>query len=85
MYTRAGCHLCDTVWERLQNCQNRYRLHLEKIDVDLDPDLQTRYGDQVPVVAVNGRARFWGGVNPLLLERLLHAEAASCSSKPRQR
>jgi hypothetical protein len=48
---------------------------LEAIDVDGDPALVERYGLTVPVVTVNGKERFRGGVSPALLERLLRAES----------
>jgi len=39
-----------------------------------DPALAERYGLTVPVVAVDGKVRFKGVVNPVLLERLLAAQ-----------
>jgi hypothetical protein len=45
------------------------------VDVDDNPQLQVRYGEHVPVVVVNGKVRFRGFINPVLLQRLLRAEA----------
>lgn len=73
LYTRHGCHLCETAWERLQAAQQRHGFRLEVVDVDTDPTLVAQYGEQVPVVTVNGQLRFRGGVNPVLLERLFRA------------
>jgi hypothetical protein len=73
MYTRAGCHLCEGVADQLRRA-GPYAFRLEVIDVDGDPALRDRYGDWVPVVAVNGKVRFRGAVNPVLLDRLLRAE-----------
>lgn len=70
-YTRRGCHLCDESWALLQRCQARYGFRLEAVDVDGDPRLLETYGEWVPVVTVNGKVRFRGGVNRVLLERLL--------------
>jgi hypothetical protein len=44
------------------------------VDVDTDPELAAQYGTEVPVIAVNGKVRFRGAVNPVLLKRLLDAE-----------
>jgi glutaredoxin len=74
IYTRRGCHLCDVAWERLERERGRYGFDLEAVDVDSDPDLVNRYGDSVPVVTVNGKVRFRGGVNEVLLRRLLDRE-----------
>jgi glutaredoxin len=75
MYTRRGCHLCEVAWECLQEARRRHGFALAARDVDADPALAAEYGDCVPVVTVNGKVRFRGAVNPVLLERLLRAEA----------
>jgi glutaredoxin len=75
MYTRQGCHLCDAAWKTLEQARERYRFDLSSVDVDRDPALAALYGEQVPVVTVDGHVRFRGGVNAALLERLLRAEA----------
>jgi glutaredoxin len=74
MYTRRGCHLCEAAWERLDEARRRYGFALTARDVDADPRLVAEHGDCVPVVTVNGKVRFRGAVNPVLLERLLRAE-----------
>ena len=76
MYTRRGCHLCDDAWAELEKAQRIYEFVLESQDVDDDPVLAARFGDQVPVVTVNGEVRFRGGVKAVLLNRLLEAEVA---------
>jgi glutaredoxin len=77
LYTRAGCHLCEAAWDQLQEGQRRFGYLLAAVDVDSDPELQARYGEHVPVVTVNGKVRFRGRVNPVLLRRLLEAELHS--------
>jgi glutaredoxin len=73
MYTRQGCHLCEEAWEVLRQAARRYPLDLRQVDVDSDPALVEQYGEQVPVVAVDGHVRFRGTVNAVLLARLLRA------------
>jgi hypothetical protein len=73
LYTRAGCHLCTDAWDLLILYQKLRGFTLEKIDVDTDPVLVSRYGACVPVVTVNGEVRFRGRVNRVLLERILDA------------
>jgi glutaredoxin len=73
MVTRKICPLCDKAWQVLTEYQSLYGFNLEKIDVDTDPDLATRYADCVPVVLINGKLRFRGAVNTVLLERILNA------------
>lgn len=73
LYTRQGCHLCEKAAQVLTQAQVRYRFALETIAVDADSALADHYGLTVPVVTVNGKLRFRGQVNPVLLERLLYA------------
>lgn len=71
LYTRQGCHLCDQAWEQLDGARRRYGFALRQIDIDADADLIRAYGECVPVVAIDGKVRFRGVVNRVLLERLL--------------
>lgn len=73
MYTRQGCHLCEEAWQLLECQRRRHSFTLRQIDVDSDPQLQLEYGECVPVVTVDGRVRFRGRINPVLLRRLLAA------------
>ena len=52
LYTRSECHLCDQAKEDLESIQEKYPHRLVEVDVDSDPVIQKRYGDQVPVVEV---------------------------------
>jgi glutaredoxin len=70
MYTRQGCHLCDDGWALLEQARARHGFALEKIDVDTDPALAARYGTEVPVVTIDGKERFRGQVNAVLLARV---------------
>ncbi len=75
-YTREGCCLCDDALKILASARSRYPFELNLIDVDQAVPLQHAYGTRVPVITVNGRERFHGRVNRVLLERLLAAESA---------
>lgn len=68
LYTRQGCHLCDDAYVILT--QNG--LLPESIDIDAHPELFERFTDCVPVVEIDGKIRFRGQVNEVLLKRLLH-------------
>jgi glutaredoxin len=75
-YTRRGCHLCEDAWQLVQAARRKYDFELTARDVDEEPALAAAHGECVPVVAVNGKVRFRGRVNAVLLERCLRAEAA---------
>jgi glutaredoxin len=75
LLTRKNCHLCDDAHEILARFQNDFGFALECVDIDTEPELADRYGSTVPVVAVNGKERFRGRINIVLLRRFLTAEA----------
>ena len=54
VYSRRGCHLCEVLIEELLPLVQDV-LRLEVCDVDTEPGLRDRYGDQVPVVEFDGR------------------------------
>ncbi len=70
-YTRAGCHLCEQAWDVVAAAQRRYGFTLEEVDVDADASLAAEFGECVPVVVIDGKVRFRGLVNTVLLERML--------------
>jgi glutaredoxin len=75
VYTRAQCCCCDNALSLLNDYQRRLGFTLEVVDVDSDPSLVALYDTTVPVVAVDGKVRFKGKVNPFLFERLLQGES----------
>ena len=50
---------------------SRHGLGFDVVDIDADPKLRARYDACVPVVVIDGRERFRGRVDELLLRRLL--------------
>ena len=71
MYTRPGCCLCDQAWELLVRYQGSYGFTLERMNIEESAELVEKFGSCVPVVTINGRVRFRGGVNEVLLRRML--------------
>jgi glutaredoxin len=69
IYTRLGCHLCDEAKALLES----HGLRVQTVDIDDDPELRERYDQCVPVVFIDGRERFRGRVDPVLLRRLLRS------------
>ena len=67
LFTRAGCHLCEQAAELLR----QHGLTPTPIDIDADPHLRERYDTCVPVVVIDGKERFRGKVNAVLLQRLI--------------
>ncbi|ABB75047.1 glutaredoxin family protein [Nitrosospira multiformis] len=50
VYGREHCHLCQDMLAALQELKASHPFQLEVVDVDSDSDLQSRYGQRVPVL-----------------------------------
>ena len=74
VYTRAQCCCCHKALDLLMEAQRHHGFRIVEVDIDGEPELVAKYNTEVPVVAVDGKVRFRGVVNPALLERLLIAE-----------
>ena len=58
LYGRADCHLCHEMRAVVDAVGRAMRFDLEEVDVDGDPALAAAYGEEVPVLFVNGRKAF---------------------------
>lgn len=56
--SRADCGLCDDAIAAVEEARREVPFDLEVLDVDADPALAERYGEEVPVVLVDGRKAF---------------------------
>jgi hypothetical protein len=70
VYSREVCPLCDHAIDELIAYQ-RWLPSITVIDIDTDTRLVQKYGQQVPVVACDGKVRFRGRIAPELLQRLI--------------
>ena len=57
-YTRADCQLCCEMESVIAREISHFQARLTKIDIDTDPELQARFGLEVPVLFINGRKAF---------------------------
>jgi glutaredoxin len=71
LYGKPGCHLCDDARAVVARVRESHEFELEEVDITLDPGLFRRYGERIPVVAVDGVERFEFFVDPAELTRSL--------------
>ncbi len=62
--TRRGCHLCEVALEQVLLARTVEPFELVQVDVDEDPELRAEYGDQIPVVLIDGRQHSFFSVEP---------------------
>jgi hypothetical protein len=59
-YARDGCELCSESRDTLQAALEARVMRgdpiarIREVDIDTDPELTARYGDLIPVIALNG-------------------------------
>jgi hypothetical protein len=58
LYGKPGCHLCDEARAVVGETLAGRAVDLEEVDVTLDPVLERRYGERIPVLAVDGEELF---------------------------
>ena len=58
LYGRADCELCREMEDVIARELDGFQARLEKINICGDPELEERFGLEVPVLFVNGRKAF---------------------------
>jgi len=76
LYSRHGCHLCEEMRAVVAAVERELPLEVDEVDVDGDPALATAYGDEVPVLFVNGQKAFKYRVDAAALRARLRRELA---------
>jgi len=54
LYGKPGCHLCEEGRAAVAAARARRDFALEEVDISVDPVLFHRYGERIPVVAIDG-------------------------------
>ena len=55
LYSRPGCHLCDDMKAIVARVAREVPLTLQEIDISTDPELEARYGPEIPVLEIEGK------------------------------
>jgi hypothetical protein len=69
-YYRNGCHLCEQMLSELRGLYGG-EFPVELVNVDDDPAMRARYGEQIPVLLGDGRILASGRLDRLRLEEYL--------------
>lgn len=65
IYSRHGCHLCEDALSTLKLLQKELNFEIEEIFIDGDPDLEKKFGEQVPVIQIDHKQHDFYRVDPL--------------------
>ena len=64
LYFANGCHLCEAARSVLEQVRAEIPFELEEIDIGGDTELERRFRERIPVVAVDGVEAFTYFVHP---------------------
>jgi glutaredoxin len=64
IYSRSNCHLCEVALGVLEGLQKETDFLISKILIDGNPELEEKYGEQVPVILINGNPHDFFRVDP---------------------
>jgi glutaredoxin len=60
VYSRSGCHLCEIAIDRIKSTMDELKFELDIKLIDNDIKLQEEYGEQVPVILIEGKVHdYW--------------------------
>ena len=54
VYSKPNCHLCGRAKEVLTRCQHQAEFALKIVDISGSSELEARYGNDIPVVLLDG-------------------------------
>ncbi len=55
IYSKPGCHLCERAKEVIARCRARAAFTLTEVDISQDAELARRYGQDIPVILLDGQ------------------------------
>ncbi|ASY15072.1 glutaredoxin-like protein [Candidatus Planktophila dulcis] len=64
VYSRQGCHLCEDAVKTLEGMREELAFEIEIIYIDGNPELEKLYGNEVPVIHINGEHHDFYRIDP---------------------
>jgi glutaredoxin len=76
LYTRADCELCREMEATIDRELPRFEARLTRVEIGGDPELEARFGQEVPVLFINQRKAFKYRCAPIELRKRLLREVS---------
>ena len=64
VFSRHGCHLCEDAVKTLEGMREELAFEIEIIYIDGDAELEKLFGNEVPVIHINGEHHDFYRVDP---------------------
>jgi glutaredoxin len=75
LYYAKACHLCERAREILALVRQEVPFELQEVEIDGDPELESRYREWLPVVEIDGDRAFVYYVDPDAFRRKVAAQS----------
>ena len=79
IYSRSNCHLCDVALLNIEKFKSEFDFTIEKILIDGNLELEKKYGEEVPVILINGKPHDFFRIDKDRFRKAMQKE-----SRPRQ-
>ncbi len=77
LITKSGCHLCDDARTVVDGVAAGLGLVWAEVSIEGDPELANRYGEEIPVILVDGVQRDFWHIDPVRLRTILSNSMAA--------
>lgn len=74
LYSRPDCHLCDDMKTTIKKFSKKISVDLRIVDISNNATLETQYGQEIPVLFVDGRRIAKYRISEQELQEALSAE-----------
>jgi hypothetical protein len=82
LFRRRNCGLCDDALFELRDLARDLPFEIIELDIDDDPELQSRYADVIPVIAVGDTEIAHAPIDPAELGPLLAWALGNATESP---
>jgi glutaredoxin len=76
IYSRPGCHLCDEMKAVVERVRRQHAFELHEVDISGDPELERRYGQEIPVLELDGKKIAKYRIDEPMLKRLVQVRSS---------
>ncbi len=83
LLTRPDCHLCEEMKEAIAEALRGLVVQLREVDISHDAELERRFGNDIPVLFVNGSKAFKHRATVVELRKRLRRESVAAKKTPR--
>ena len=75
VFARSGCHLCEIALAEIEKFKDEFTFDIEKILIDGDTTLEKKYGEEIPVILINGKPHDFFRIDPERFRRAMQIES----------